>query len=291
MKKDELYQSIYSHDTIYIPPQEEGSAPLEVALGCSWHKCTFCDFARDEFHIHSLDKIEANIKILSQLQPDNERLFLLGENAFVMNMDYLLKILELKDRYMPNVKFFSMYSRIDDILAKTSEDLKLLRSKGLYALHIGIESGCNTVLSARNKGVNTSQILTALSMLEHAGIGYHITLIPGLGGRTLSRPHALETAELLNKMHPLSIWCLKLKLWEDTPLYQEAQTGHFDMMSPEEILLEERLMIENLTVENCFYADTTVLDSYTIQGILPIQKKKLLNAIDYLLSKHFSANT
>lgn len=284
MTRDELYQSIYSHDTIYIPPFEADSAPLEVALGCSWHKCTFCDFARDKFCIHPLDKIEYNIQILGKLQPENTRLFLLGENAFVMNIDYLLKILELKDRYMPNVQTFAMYSRIDDILRRSQEELFLLKSKGLSGLHIGIESGSDLILTARNKGVNTHQALQALGMLDLAGIDYHITLIPGLGGRTLSRMHALETAQFLNQIHPKSIWCLKLKLWDGTPLYQEAQQGLFDMMTPKEILQEERLMIENLSLENCFYVDSTVLDTYTIQGVLPVQKQLLLDAIDHLLN-------
>ena len=47
MTREELYASIYTHDTIYLPPWEERSAPLEVALGCSWGKCRFCDFAKD----------------------------------------------------------------------------------------------------------------------------------------------------------------------------------------------------------------------------------------------------
>ena len=100
--------------------------------------------------------------------------------------------------------------------------------------------------------------------------------------------HALETAAFLNKIHPKSVWCLKLKLWEDTLLYKEAQKGRFDMMTPEEIILEERLMIEHLTLEDCYYVDSTVLDTYTIQGMLPEQKQQLLNAIDYLLYIHNS---
>ena len=46
MTNEEIYASIFSHDTIYIPPHEEQSAPLEVALGCSWHRCRFCDLQR-----------------------------------------------------------------------------------------------------------------------------------------------------------------------------------------------------------------------------------------------------
>lgn len=284
MTREELYKSIYTHDTIYIPPHAEGSAPLEVALGCSWHKCTFCDFARDSFHLLPLEQIEYNLQVLGMLQPDNERLFLLGENAFVMSTDMLLKIIELKDRYMPHVKKFAMYSRIDDILNKTDTELSLLKEKGLYALHIGVESGSDSILASRNKGITSAQTVEALKRLTKAGIDYYVTVILGLGGRTFSRLHALETASMLNKVHPKNIWCLKLKLWDDTPLYKEAQQGLFDMMTPAEMLQEEYLLLENLSVQGCLYEDTTVLDKYTIRGVLPEQKAELLNAVQYLLS-------
>lgn len=64
-----MAQNIYTHDTIYIPPREEDSAPLEVALGCSWSRCTFCDFARDAFRILPREKIQENIGGLALLFP------------------------------------------------------------------------------------------------------------------------------------------------------------------------------------------------------------------------------
>ena len=55
-------------------------------------------------------------------------------------------------------------------------------------------------------------------------------------------------------------------------------------MTPAEILREERLLIENLTIKDCLFEDTTVLDQFTIQGMLPGQKEELLRAIAYLLT-------
>lgn len=284
MTREELYQSIYTHDTIYLPPRESGCAALEVTLGCSWHKCTFCDFAKDDFRILPLNKIEYNLSILGKLQPDNDRLFMLGENAFCMNTLYIMCILSLVEKYMPNVKTFAMYSRIDDILRKSDSELSALKKKGLRALHIGIESGSDSILAERRKGITSADIVAALHRLDKAQIDYYLTIIPGLGGRTFSRLNALETASVLNRVHPKDIWCLKLKLWEDTPLYKEASNGIFDMMSDMEILLEERLLLENLYVKDCIFEDTTVLDKYTITGKLPDQKNQLLQAIDYLIA-------
>ena len=44
------------------------------------------------------------------------------------------------------------------------------------------------------------------------------------------------------------------------------------------------LCMENLTVKNCMFHDTTVLNAYTIQGRLPEEKDALLDAIDFLLA-------
>lgn len=284
MTREELYQSIYTHDTVYIPPHEAMCAALEVTLGCSWHKCTFCDFAKDPFLIHPLEKLEHDIQILSFLRPDATGLFLLGENVFVLSTDRLLRIFDLKDKYMPQVQTFAMYSRIDDILAKSLSELQLLHTRGLRALHIGVESGSDSILAECNKGITSFQTVEALLRLDAAGIDYYITIIPGLGGRTFSRLHALETAAMLNRIHPKNIWCLKLKLWKNTPLFHAAKSGIFAPMTPREILLEERLLIQNLNIENCLFEDTTVLNRYTIQGFLPGQKNELLQAVDYLLS-------
>ena len=254
-----------------------------TALGCSWHKCTFCDFAKDTFRIHPLERIEHDLEILAKLRPDDTRLFFLGENAFCMGADQILRIMELVRKFMPKVSEYAMYSRIDDILRKTDEELLRLAKEGVQALHIGVESGSDSILEARKKGVTSVQIAEALLRLDRAGIDYYVTVIPGLGGRSFSRLHAIETARLLNQVHPRNIWCLKLKLWEGTPLYKEAKAGMFDEMTPKEILREERLLIENLTVTDCLFEDTTVLDEFTVQGVLLGQKKELLGAVDYLL--------
>lgn len=278
--------SIYTHETIYIPPREEKSAPLEVALGCSWAKCTFCDFAQDRFQLLSDEQILLNVKGLALLFPDNPRVFLLGENAFVLSGERLLRIFKMTKDCMPHVKTFAMYARADDVLAKSESELADLQKNGLATLHIGIESGSDPILLERCKGLRAQQMLEAFRKLDLAGIDYDVTVVLGLGGRQYSRLHALETARLLNRIRPKSIWCLKLTLFEGTPLYRDWQKGNFDLMTPIEVLRELKLLLQNLSVKDCFFEDTTVLDAYTLQGNLPQQKEWILKAIDQLLATH-----
>lgn len=283
MTREEMYASIYTHDTVYRPPQEEGSAMLEVALGCSWGKCTFCDFAKDAFSIHPMDKIEFNARMLGLLDRDAKRVFLLGENAFVLSTDQLVEVFDLIHAHMPNVEEIAMYARIDDVLRKSDEDILLLKSMGLCDLHIGVESGSDPILEMVNKGITSYDTVTALNRLDKLGIGYYLTIILGMGGKTFRNLHAIETARMLNKTHPKCIWALALKLWPGTPLYKAEKRGEFDALDYRGMLLEERILLENLTVKDCFYMDTTVLGKYTIQGQLPDGKEAILGAVNQLL--------
>lgn len=286
MEKQSDYQSIYTHDTVYRPPQEEGSVLLEVALGCSWGKCAFCDFAKDKFELFSLEKIEKNLIGLESLEKEKERIFLLGENAFVMDTQKLLQIIDLTKKHLPKIKEFAMYARIDDILRKSKDELKQLQQAGVCDLHIGIESGSDPILAMMNKGVSTFDIIEATRRLDEAGIGYYVTIILGLGGKEYRNLHALETSRLLNRIHPKQIWCLALKLWSGTPLEKQVRNGEFTMLTPWEMLVEERMLVENLTIKDCFFMDTTVLGKFTVQGFLPDGKEAMINAINLLLGTH-----
>lgn len=283
MERDELYQSVYTHEEIYLPLGEEECAALEVCLGCSWGKCRFCDFARDEFQVHDLDRLEHDLSVLARLKPDVPRMFFLGENAFCLTAGQLLERMALAKSHMPNVVEFAMYARIDDIMRKSDDELVQLEEAGLDALHVGVESGCDEILADMNKGVTSADIVRELHRLDAAGIGYHVTIILGLGGKAYSRFHAMHTARLLDQIHPRTVWALKLHLFPGTPLYREHQMGQFDQMSPVEVLQEEYFMLQNIHKLHTWYMDTTVLDKCTLQGNIPEDMPELLMGCEMLI--------
>lgn len=129
-----------------------------------------------------------------------------------------------------------------------------------------------------------SHLLRYAQSLQDAGrgrpSGYYVTIILGLGGKNYRNLHAIETARLLNRIHPRCIWALKLKVWEGTPLEKMIERGEFVPLDKEEILFEERLLLQNLHVEDCFFMDTTVLDRLTVQGWLPEGKDQMLSIIE-----------
>ena len=105
------------------------------------------------------------------LRPDAYRLFLLGENAFVLDYEKLSVIFDMTDQYMPNIHEFAMYSRIDDIARKTDEELRFLHQMGLTTLHIGLESGSDSILLEQKKGVTSMDMERIFSKVAEAAFG------------------------------------------------------------------------------------------------------------------------
>ena len=285
MTREEIFARLYSTAEVYPPPLEQHSALLEVTVGCSYRKCRFCDFPRDNFKIFSLSDIAEKIELLRLVIDGNPKLHLLGCNPFCLHFKQLMAILEMIRDRLPCVQEVSMYARADDVLRKSDEELKALARMGLFALHIGLESGSNAVLELHHKGETTEDIENALNALDRCGIHYHLTAIPGLGGKEFSREHAIKTASLISRHTPLSVWCIGLKVWPNTPLEQMVKNGEFQPLTWEEILREEWTVIANVNPKlPCLYVDSTVLGKYTIAAMLPDQREPVLQQIDQLLA-------
>lgn len=286
MTREEIFAELYSGDTVYPPPLESKSALLEITTGCSYRRCKFCDFPKDTFSIFSMEDIARKIELLRLVIDGNPRLHLLGCNPFCLHTRQLLSILAMVYDRLPCVQEVSMYARADDILRKTGDELMALAHAGLTDLHMGLESGSNAVLTLHEKGETIEDIEEAMNALDRCGIRYHLTAIPGLGGKELSREHAVKTAEVISRHRPMSVWCIALKIWPDTPLSHMVEDGEFEPLTFEEILREEREMVSRIEMKiPMLYVDSTVLNKYTIIGMLPEQKNLILQQMDILLEK------
>lgn len=284
MTREEIYAQMYSSDTVYPPPLEIKSALLEITTGCSYRRCKFCDFPKDTFSIFSMGEIAKKIELLRLVIDGNPRLHLLGCNPFCLHTRQLLSILAMIHDRLPCVREVSMYARADDILRKSDQELTALVQAGLTELHVGLESGSNAVLMLHEKGETIEDIEEAMNALDRTGIRYHLTMIPGLGGRDLSREHAVKTAAVISRHRPMSVWCIALKVWPDTPLSRMVEDGTFCPLSFEEILREEREMVSRIDLTwPTLYVDSTVLGQYSIIGMLPEQKQVILQQMDHLL--------
>src|SRR3712207_4725240 len=189
--------------TVYRPPSEAYSLIIQVTLGCSHNKCTFCNMYKDRnFKIKSLDEVFEDLELSRKYYKYVRRIFLADGDALILKTENLEKILMKIKELFPECERVSVYGTPADILRKSEEDLIKLKKLGLDIIYIGVESGSDEVLKDVNKGVTSEEIIKAGQKVKRTGIKLSATLISGLGGKEKSKLHAKESARVISAINP-----------------------------------------------------------------------------------------
>ncbi|NLL37509.1 MAG: radical SAM protein [Fretibacterium sp.] len=268
----------------YVPMAESRSVQLPVTVGCRYGSCLFCDLNQGmAYRELSLDEISRNVEWLRFIhQRDRrpvQRFLLAGGNPFSLPSEKLLRISELLRNAFPECEYLSCFSRADDVLAKSEEELHELRMAGFDRLCLGIESGSDRVLRLQRKGVGRSENAAAMSALDAAGMSYSVYIMLGLGGRELSEEHINETASLLNGAHPFELTVVTLVLFKGADLVKLVREGKFKRLRPMESLEEGRRLLSLLRIPTV-YDGTHKTNAYPVKGHLPTHREHLLRRLD-----------
>jgi radical SAM superfamily enzyme YgiQ (UPF0313 family) len=266
------------------PPSEANSILLQVTLGCSHNKCTFCGTYRGKrFNIKEDDVIFEDIEFAGKHCRRQTRLFLCDGDALVIPMRRLVPILErIRDR-LPWVERVGVYANTKSIKMKTNEELARLRKLGLKIAYMGLESGDNKVLEAIRKGADADKMITMGKKLKKAGIKVSVTVLLGLGGRKGSLDHARETGRVLTAMDPDFVGALSLMLIPGTELHDQYKNGEFQLPGPEEMLTELGAMIAATNLTDGLFHANHASNYVPIRAHLPQDKEKTLELISQAL--------
>ena len=140
---------------IIRPPSEANSILLQVTVGCSRNKCTFCGaYQGERFKIKSDDIIMADIAFAATHCQRQRRVFLCDGDALIIPQKRLLKILTEIRRQLPWVTRVGVYANAKSLKMKSPEELKELRENGIGIAYLGLETGDDVTLKAINKGAN-----------------------------------------------------------------------------------------------------------------------------------------
>lgn len=266
---------------LYRPPSEAYSLIVQATIGCSHNKCTFCSMYKDDkFRIRPTEEIIQDIQAGEKYHRTVRRVFLADGDALIIKTEELKRILEAIKEMYPECERVGIYGSPKSILLKSQEDLKKLRDLGLGIIYLGLETGSDKILQAIRKGVNSQEMIEAGRKIKKAGIKSSITLISGIGGQVDSKEHALESARVLNEIQPDYLGLLTLLLEEGTELYQDVEEGRFKLLSPREVLMETKLLIENLNLENCVFRSNHASNYLALKGSLGKDKENLLKQIE-----------
>lgn len=254
---------------VYRPPIEANTFLLQVAVGCSHNKCSFCNMYKDEqFRRIKLSTVEENLKEAKKFYHKLERIFLVGGDAFALSATKLKEVASLIHLYFPECKTITMYAAVNNIINKSDEDLSTLREMGINDLYVGLETGSDYALSYVNKGHTTQQAQEQLKRLNNANIRHNALLITGLAGQGRGIESALATASLLNETEPQIIISTTLGVFDNTKLKTEVESGLFIEATESENLEEQLTLIKNLDLPSTYYWGHHPLNSTPIAGVL-----------------------
>ncbi len=267
------------------PPSEANAIILQVTVGCSYNKCTFCGAYKDiPFQIKPQDIIEADLEFAGEHCRRQKRLFLADGDVLILSQKKLVRLFGMIHRALPWVTRISLYGNARSIRNKSMDEMLELRTMGLDRVYMGLESGCDKVLQYVKKGENAATMTAAGRKIRDAGIFLSVTILLGLGKVSLSSEHAIATADVLNKMEPHQIAALTLMPLNNTELGEEVASGKFILPPPERILQELHQLISNLKNIKCQFHANHASSYLPLAGRLPRDKEKLLAAIEMALN-------
>jgi radical SAM superfamily enzyme YgiQ (UPF0313 family) len=131
------------------PPSEAGSLILQVTIGCSHNRCTFCPtYKGKRFRIRSLEEIRSDLADARRYR-GVRRVFLADGDALIVPQRMLVPIIEEVNTTFDGIERIGVYGNAKSILRKSPEELQELRGHGLGIVYLGLESRTSLPKSER----------------------------------------------------------------------------------------------------------------------------------------------
>jgi radical SAM superfamily enzyme YgiQ (UPF0313 family) len=266
------------------PPSEANSILLQVTVGCSHNRCTFCgSYKEKRFRIKDDRIILSDILFASRYMRGQERVFLMDGDALIIPQKRLIWILDRIREHLPWVRRVGVYANAKSIRKKTLEELIQLKENGLGIVYLGVESGDDEVLKSVNKNTNAQNLIDMGRKVRAAGIKLSVTVLLGIAGRERSLEHARATGALLSAMDPNYVGALTVMLIPETPLHEDMGSGKFQLPTERELLLELREMIAHTHLTMGLFFSNHASNYLPIRARLPRGKGEALSLIDSAL--------
>ncbi|MCK5846951.1 MAG: radical SAM protein [Bacteroidales bacterium] len=282
-----MYQFPIQYDEpLFRPPSEGQSIILQITLGCSWNKCSFCEmYTSKQFRIRKEEDIFADINALLPYADQVRKIFLADGDPLVLSTNKLLSILNKLNSSFPRIQRISAYASPTNLLNKTESELAQLKNAGLNLLYIGLESGDNTVLGFINKGADHNQMIEALNKSQKAGLKSSVMIINGVGGRQYSKQHAINSAKLINAIQPKYLSTLVLHPYKGMDYLKSRINVEFEELNKFELIEELKLFIQHLELEETIFRSDHASNHLVLKGVIPRDKTRFLEQIENIITQ------
>jgi radical SAM superfamily enzyme YgiQ (UPF0313 family) len=266
------------------PPSEANSILLQVTLGCSHNKCSFCGTYKDKRFTIKDDKIIlSDIRFASKTMRRQDRVFLMDGDALIIPQKRLMWILEQIQEHLPWVKRVGAYANAKSIKMKSLAELTELRANRLGILYLGVESGDDETLQGVCKGTTAENLINMGRKVREAGIKLSVTVLLGIAGVERSLEHARATGRVLSAMDPNYVGALTVMVVPGTPLYEVYRQGDFQLPDEKGLLRELREMIRHTDLTRGLFFSNHASNYLPVRARLPNGKQEALDLIDSAL--------
>jgi len=270
------------------PVAEARSLLIRTTRSCPWNRCDFCvNYQGMKFSIRSVDEIKADIRAAADYYDGHPftSCFLQDGDSFLMKTPDLVEVLVFLKQHFPTLERVTSYGRAATMVRKSPEEMQEIQQAGLNRLYCGMESGSDAVLERIHKGTTAADIIRAGRMAKEAGMEISEFIIMGLGGKEQWQEHARATSRALNQIDPDFIRVRTIGVKVGSRLEQTMLEGKYQLQTEEEIIREQRLLIEGLEGISSYYSnDHAVNLLLEVEGQLPENKPRLLAQLDRYLS-------
>ena len=189
-----------------LPPDQYLALVIQATEGCSYNRCTFCDFYRDRpFRIKSPAELRAHIEEVQAFFGAalglRKSLFLADANALVAPMPRIRAWLDQIDEAGVR-RPGGIFSFIDafDVGRKSAAEWAELGSRGLRRVYIGMESGDDALLRFLAKPGTANDVVDAVRTLKAGNVAVSVIIMTGAGGQQYAESHVANTVAALNAM-------------------------------------------------------------------------------------------
>jgi radical SAM superfamily enzyme YgiQ (UPF0313 family) len=234
-------------EPVFRPPSEATSLILQLTVGCSWNRCTFCGMYRGkDYRVRPVEELREEIRTIAPAATRVRRIFLADGDALAAPLEVLEQVLGEIGEAMPWVQRVGIYGDSGAILTKGVDELQKLHGMGLGIIYFGAESGDPETLRAVRKGATLERQIEACRIVREAGLKLSVMVLLGLAGRRESERHARATGRFLARAAPTFGAALTVTPVPGTEMHSAVEDGSFELPDRWEMLQELQWMLEEM---------------------------------------------
>ena len=110
---------IQYHEPLFRPPSEGRSLIIQITLGCSWNKCSFCEmYTSKSFKARKEEDVFTDIETFLPYASQITKVFLADGDPLVLSTPRLLRILAKLNETFPNLRRISTYASPSNLSRK-----------------------------------------------------------------------------------------------------------------------------------------------------------------------------